>query len=256
MIDENHGLVSSTGGTSYYVRVLSTIDREKLKPSTSIAMHRHSHSVVDILPSESDAAIQMMQVQEKPDVTFSDIGGYDSQKQEMREAVELPLTYPELYTQIGIDPPKGVLMYGPPGTGKTMMAKAVANSTTATFIRVVGSEFVQKYLGEGPRMVRDVFKLARENQPAIVFIDEVDSIATKYVIHLFLGGSMLRQVQIGKSKEFSSSSSIKWTASNRAPMSKLSCPQTGLILWIPLSSDQVDWIERWSSLSLIVDRNV
>lgn len=179
MIDENHGLVSSTGGTSYYVRVLSTIDREKLKPSTSIAMHRHSHSVVDILPSESDAAIQMMQVQEKPDVTFSDIGGYDSQKQEMREAVELPLTYPELYTQIGIDPPKGVLMYGPPGTGKTMMAKAVANSTTATFIRVVGSEFVQKYLGEGPRMVRDVFKLARENQPAIVFIDEVDSIATK-----------------------------------------------------------------------------
>ena len=97
----------------------------------------------------------------------------------MREAVELPLTYPELYTQIGIDPPKGVLMYGPPGTGKTMMAKAVANITTATFIRVVGSEFVQKYLGEGPRMVRDVFKLAKENQPSIVFIDEVDSIATK-----------------------------------------------------------------------------
>ena len=102
-------------------------------------MHRHSHSVVDILPPESDAAIQMMQVQEKPDVTFADIGGLDTQKQEMREAVELPLTYPELYTQIGIDPPKGVLMYGPPGTGKTMMAKAVANNTTATFIRVVGS---------------------------------------------------------------------------------------------------------------------
>ena len=180
MIDEVHGLVTSTGGTNYYVRVLSTIDREKLKSSTSIAMHRHSHSVVDLLPSESDAAIQMMQVQEKPDVSFSDIGGLDTQKQEMREAVELPLTYPELYSQIGIDPPKGVLMYGPPGTGKTMMAKAVANSTTATFIRVVGSEFVQKYLGEGPRMVRDVFKLAKENQPSIVFIDEVDSIATKY----------------------------------------------------------------------------
>lgn len=97
----------------------------------------------------------------------------------MREAVELPLTYPELYSQIGIDPPKGVLMYGPPGTGKTMMAKAVANITTATFIRVVGSQFVQKYLGEGPRMVRDVFKLAKQNQPSIVFIDEVDSIATK-----------------------------------------------------------------------------
>lgn len=147
MIDENHALVTSSGGSNYFVRVLSTLDREKLKVSTSIAMHRHSHAVVDILPPESDAAIQMMQVTEKPDVSFSDIGGLDVQKQEMREAVELPLTYPELYSQIGIDPPRGVLMYGPPGTGKTMMAKAVAHHTTASFIRVVGSEFVQKYLG-------------------------------------------------------------------------------------------------------------
>lgn len=97
----------------------------------------------------------------------------------MREAVELPLQMPELYAQIGIDPPRGVLMYGPPGTGKTMLAKAVANATTATFLRVVGSEFVQKYLGEGPRMVRDVFRLARENAPAIIFIDEIDAIGTK-----------------------------------------------------------------------------
>merc|ERR1719400_333880 len=103
----------------------------------------------------------------------------DIQKQEIKEAVELPLTHVELYAQIGIDPPSGVLLYGPPGTGKTMMAKAVANSTDATFIQVVGSEFAQKYLGEGPRMVRDVFRLARENAPAIVFIDEVDAVATK-----------------------------------------------------------------------------
>lgn len=116
---------------------------------------------------------------EKPDVSYQDIGGLDQQKQEMKEAVELPLTYPELYAQIGIDPPRGVLMFGPPGTGKTMMAKAVAQQTTAAFIRVVGSEFVQKYLGEGPRMVRDVFRLARENAPAIIFIDEIDAIATK-----------------------------------------------------------------------------
>ena len=101
------------------------------------------------------------------------------QKQEMKEAVELPLTHFELYKQIGIDPPRGVLLYGPPGTGKTMLAKAVANATTAAFIRVNGSEFVQKYLGEGPRMVRDVFRLARENSPAIIFIDEVDAIGTK-----------------------------------------------------------------------------
>jgi len=101
------------------------------------------------------------------------------QKQEIREAVELPLTDPQLYAQIGIDPPRGVLLYGPPGTGKTMLAKAVANHTKAAFIAVVGSEFVQKYLGEGPRMVRDVFRQAKENSPAIIFIDEIDAIATK-----------------------------------------------------------------------------
>merc|ERR1719171_433585 len=120
-----------------------------------------------------------MSSSEKPQVTYHDIGGMEMQKQEIREAVELPLTHFELYKQIGIDPPRGVLLYGPPGTGKTMMAKAVANQTTAAFIRVVGSEFVQKYLGEGPRMVRDVFRLARENAPAIIFIDEIDAIATK-----------------------------------------------------------------------------
>ena len=177
MIDANYGIVSSTAGSSYYVRILSTLDRELLKPNTSIALHRHSHSVVDILPPESDSTVQLMA--EKPDVTYKDIGGMDIQKQEVREAIELPLIQHHLYTQIGIDPPRGVLLYGPPGTGKTMMAKAVANATSATFISMVGSEFVQKYLGEGPRMVRDVFRLAKENSPCIVFIDEVDAIATK-----------------------------------------------------------------------------
>ena len=178
-IDANHGIVTSTAGSTYYVRVLSTLDRELLKPNSSVALHRYSHSVVDILPPEADSTIQMMQMGEKPDVTYADIGGLDLQKQEMKEAVELPLTHFELYKQIGIDPPRGVLMYGPPGTGKTMLAKAVANNTNASFIRVVGSEFVQKYLGEGPRMVRDVFRLARENAPSIIFIDEIDAIGTK-----------------------------------------------------------------------------
>jgi 26S proteasome regulatory subunit T3 len=153
------------------------LDRELLKPNTSVALHRHSHSVVDILPPESDSTIKLMT--EKPDVSYKDIGGLDIQKQEVREAIELPLIQHHLYEQIGIDPPRGVLLYGPPGTGKTMMAKAVANATNATFISMVGSEFVQKYLGEGPRMVRDVFRLARENSPCIVFIDEIDAIATK-----------------------------------------------------------------------------
>jgi len=150
-----------------------------LKTNASIALHRYSNSVVDTLPPEADSSITMMQLTEKPDVTYADIGGLDIQKQELKEAVELPLTHFDLYQAIGIDPPRGVLMYGPPGTGKTMMAKAVANQTTAAFIRVVGSEFVQKYLGEGPRMVRDVFRMAKENAPAIIFIDEIDAIATK-----------------------------------------------------------------------------
>mmetsp|Transcript_11644 Transcript_11644/g.19878 ORF Transcript_11644/g.19878 Transcript_11644/m.19878 type:complete len:410 (-) Transcript_11644:28-1257(-) len=179
MIDENHAIIGSTTGSSFYVRVLSTLNREQLKPSSSVALHKHSNSIVDILPPESDASIQLLTAGEKPDVSYSQIGGLDIQKQEIREAVELPLTHFDLYKQIGIDPPRGVLLYGPPGMGKTMLAKAVAANTAASFIRVVGSEFVQKYLGEGPRMVRDVFRLARENAPAIIFIDELDAIGTK-----------------------------------------------------------------------------
>jgi len=116
MIDENYGIVGSTAGSNYYVRILSTLDREALKPNTSIALHRHSHSVVDILPPESDSTVQLMS--EKPDVSYKDIGGMDVQKQEVREAIELPLIQHHLYTQIGIDPPRGVLLYGPPGTGE------------------------------------------------------------------------------------------------------------------------------------------
>ncbi|KAK8003513.1 26S proteasome regulatory subunit 6B-like protein [Apiospora arundinis] len=167
-IDQSTGIVQSSTGSNYVVRILSTLDREKLKPSSSVALHRHSNALVDILPPEADSSIAMLGADEKPDVTYADVGGLDMQKQEIREAVELPLTHFDLYKQIGIDPPRG-----------TMLVKAVANSTTANFIRVVGSEFVQKYLGEGPRMVRDVFRMARENSPAIIFIDEIDAIATK-----------------------------------------------------------------------------
>ncbi|KAL1558759.1 26S proteasome regulatory subunit 6B [Salvia divinorum] len=178
MIDQNHGIVESTVGDIYYVRILSTIDRELLTPYCSVGMQRRSNALVEVLPPEAESRISLLSNSERPDVSYTDIGGCDIQKQEIREAVELPLTHHELYQKIGIDPPRGVLLYGPPGTGKTMLAKAVANQTTASFIRVIGPEFVQKYLGEGSRKVRDVFRLARENAPAIIFIDEVDAIAT------------------------------------------------------------------------------
>uniref|UniRef100_A0A914BUD9 AAA+ ATPase domain-containing protein n=2 Tax=Acrobeloides nanus TaxID=290746 RepID=A0A914BUD9_9BILA len=178
-VDQDHAIVGSTTGSNYFVRVLSILDRELLKPGCSVALHKYSNALVDVLPPEADSSIQMLRPDEKPEVSYADIGGLDIQKQEVREAVELPLTHGELYQQIGIDPPRGVLMFGPPGCGKTMLAKAVAAHTTASFIRVVGSEFVQKYLGEGPRMVRDVFRLAKENSPSIIFIDEIDAIATK-----------------------------------------------------------------------------
>ena len=118
----------------------------------------------------------MREIEEKPDVTYDDVGGCDEALRELREVVETPLLHPERFTDLGIDPPKGVLLYGPPGTGKTLSARAVANRTEATFIRVLGSELVQKYVGEGARMVRELFQLARSKKACIIFFDEVDSI--------------------------------------------------------------------------------
>merc|ERR1712182_104021 len=119
--------------------------------------------------------VSVMKVDKAPTESYADIGGLEDQIQEMKEAVELPLTHPELYEDIGIKPPKGVILYGEPGTGKTLLAKAVANSTSATFLRVVGSELIQKYLGDGPKLVRELFRVAEEHSPSIVFIDESDS---------------------------------------------------------------------------------
>merc|ERR1712188_62011 len=123
--------------------------------------------------------VSTMKVDQAPSESYADIGGLDTQIQEIKEAVELPLTYPEVYEDIGIRPPKGVILYGVPGTGKTLLAKAVANETSATFLRVVGSELIQKYLGEGPKLVREIFRVAAEMAPSIVFIDEIDAVGTK-----------------------------------------------------------------------------
>merc|ERR1712003_277476 len=128
---------------------------------------------------EVDPMVSVMKVDKAPTESYADIGGLESQVREMKEAVELPLTNPELYEDIGIKPPKGVILYGEPGTGKTLLAKAVANHTSATFLRVVGSELIQKYLGDGPKLVRELFRVADDLSPTIVFIDEVDAVGSK-----------------------------------------------------------------------------
>jgi len=135
--------------------------------------------VVGLLQDDTDPMVSVMKVDKAPLESYADVGGLEDQIQEIKEAVELPLTHPELYEDIGISPPKGVILYGEPGTGKTLLAKAVANSTSATFLRVVGSELIQKYLGDGPKLVRELFRVADEMSPSIIFMDEIDAIGTK-----------------------------------------------------------------------------
>ena len=178
-IDKNSCIIGSTTGNNYLVKIISTIDRNKLKPNSSVALHRNSNALVNCLEDEADSGINVVLPLEKPKVKLNEIGGLEKQKEEIRETIELPLINKRLYDEIGIEPPNGVLLYGPPGTGKTMLVKAVASKTTATFIKAVGSEFVQKYLGEGPRLVRDLFKTAKKYSPSIIFVDEVDAIATR-----------------------------------------------------------------------------
>ncbi|XP_010548708.1 PREDICTED: 26S proteasome regulatory subunit 4 homolog A-like [Tarenaya hassleriana] len=179
LIDENHAIVSSSHDREYYVGILSFVDKDQLEPGCSILMHSKVRSVVGILQDEVDPMVSMMKVVKAPSESYADIGGLEDQIQEIKEAVELPLTRPELYEDIGIKPPKGVILYGEPGTGKTLLAKAVANSTSATFFRVVGSELIQKHSGDGPKLVRELFRVADDLSPSIVFIDEIDAIGTK-----------------------------------------------------------------------------
>ena len=178
VLDENRVMVKSSTGPRFVVN-LSQFIEEELKPGTQVGLNQQSFAVMCVLPSPRDPAIFGMEVEEAPDVAFSQIGGLDSQISEIREIVELPLKRPDLFVHVGIEPPKGVLLYGPPGTGKTILAKAVANSTDATFLRVVGSEFVQKYIGEGARLVRELFEMAKNKSPAIIFIDELDAIGAR-----------------------------------------------------------------------------
>lgn len=178
VLDENRVIVKSSTGPRFVVN-LSQFIEEEIKPGAQVGLNQQSFAVMCVLPSPRDPAVFGMEIEEAPNVHFSQIGGLETQISEIREIVELPLKRPDLFTAVGIEPPKGVLLHGPPGTGKTILAKAVAQSTDATFLRVVGSEFVQKYIGEGARLVRELFELAKSKSPAIIFIDELDAIGAR-----------------------------------------------------------------------------
>ncbi|MFC5133340.1 MULTISPECIES: proteasome-activating nucleotidase Pan2 [Haloferacaceae] len=149
-----------------------------LRPGDRVAIN-DSFAIQQVLDDETDSRAQAMEVTESPDVEYADIGGIDEQIREVREAVEDPLENPEQFEAVGVEPPSGVLLHGPPGTGKTMLAKAVANESDATFIKMAGSELVRKFIGEGSRLVRDLFELAADREPAVIFIDEIDAVASK-----------------------------------------------------------------------------
>ena len=179
LLDEEHAVVRSSNGTVFQVSLNQRLDADKLRPGTRVALNQDSLSIVDILHDAWDPLISGAEIVEKPDMGYDMVGGLDEQIDALREAIELPLERPEAFRKVGIDPPKGVLLVGPPGCGKTMIAKAVASQTKATFIRLVGSELAQKYIGEGGRMVRELFSLAKEKSPAIIFLDEIDAIGAK-----------------------------------------------------------------------------
>ena len=192
VLDDRSAIVRSTTGPNLVVAISRNIDISKLKPDTRVALNQRTFSIVKILPPTQDPMVQNMELIERPPETYSDIGGLDQQIQEIKETVELPLLHPEIFEKIGIDPPKGILLHGPPGTGKTLLAKAVAHETDVPFIRLIGSELVQKFIGEGARLVREIFEFARRNAPSILFIDELDAIGSR---RLDLATSGDREVQ-------------------------------------------------------------
>ncbi|MBP77643.1 MAG: proteasome-activating nucleotidase [Deltaproteobacteria bacterium] len=179
VLDDRTAIVRSSNGTVFQVSLNQRLEPEKLKPGTRVALNQDTLAVIEVLHEAWDPMVSGAEMVEKPDITYDSVAGLDEQVKTVREAIELPLLEPELFTKVGITPPKGILLVGPPGCGKTLLAKAVAHQTDATFIRMVGSELAQKYIGEGGRMVRELFSLAKEKSPSIIFLDEIDAIGAK-----------------------------------------------------------------------------
>jgi 26S proteasome regulatory subunit T5 len=172
-------VIKTSTRQTYFLPVIGLVDAEQLKPADLVGVNKDSYLILETLPQEYDSRVKAMEVDERPTEQYSDIGGLDKQIQELIEAVVLPMTHKEKFVALGIQPPKGVLLYGPPGTGKTLLARACAAQTKSTFLKLAGPQLVQMFIGDGAKLVRDAFSLAKEKAPALIFIDELDAIGTK-----------------------------------------------------------------------------
>jgi 26S proteasome regulatory subunit T5 len=172
-------VIKTTTRQTVFLPLIGLVPEEKLKPNDLVGVQKESYLVLDTLPAEYDSRVKAMEVDERPTEAYTDIGGLDKQIEELVEAIVLPMKHPEKFKALGIKPPKGALMYGPPGTGKTLLARACAAQTKACYLKLAGPSLVQMFIGDGAKLVRDAFELAKEKAPAIIFIDELDAIGTK-----------------------------------------------------------------------------
>ncbi|KAJ2397465.1 26S proteasome subunit rpt4 [Coemansia sp. RSA 2559] len=175
-LDEDRFIVKTSMGPRYVVRCRNKVNKAELKQGSRVALDMTTLTIMRRLPREVDPLVYNMSAEKPDEVTFAGVGGLAEQIRELREVIELPLMNPELFLRVGVNPPKGVLLYGPPGTGKTLLAKAVANSLETNFLKVVSSAIVDKYIGESSRIVREMFGYARDHEPCIIFMDEIDAI--------------------------------------------------------------------------------
>lgn len=175
-LDDSRFIVKASSGPRYVVGCRNKLDKAKLKPGIRVALDMTTLTIMRQLPREVDPTVFNMKSDDEKGVSFAEIGGLNDQIRDLRETIELPLTNPELFIRVGIKPPKGVLLYGPPGTGKTLLARALASNINATFLKVVASAIVDKYIGESARVIREMFGYARDHQPCVIFMDEIDAI--------------------------------------------------------------------------------
>jgi len=203
-----------------FLPVVGLVPAEELKPGDLVGVNKDSYLVLDKLPAEYDSRVKAMEVDEKPTEDYSDVGGLDKQIQELVEAIVLPITHKDRFIKLGIKPPKGCLLHGPPGVGKTLIARTIAAQTKATFLKLAGPQLVQMFIGDGSKMIRDAFALAKEKSPCIIFIDEIDAIGTKRMDSELSGDREVQRTMLELLNQldgFSSADEVKVIAATNRP---------------------------------------